>query len=185
MNKDYLFVIPPSESLLLQVKHYKTKVAEIIGQYDGMNSKAHLTVHNMANENPLEVEFALQKIKGRLSELPCVNIGVNGFKYFHHGETMTIYAAIKGTYQIDNWFHALKKCFGKCTLTTPHITVARSISANNFLKLWPQVRQLTYQDSFIADKVLIFEKNTIADGKGSTLIDTIHFKNEQNSDRST
>jgi 2'-5' RNA ligase len=166
------------------VSHYKSKVAEIIGDYDGMNSKAHITVQNIAKKNPLEVEVALQTIKKKMSELPCISIGVNGFNYFQHGETMTIYAAIKGTYQIDNWFHALKKCFGKCTLTVPHITVARSLSIDKFLKLWPKFRQLTYQDTFSADKVLVFEKNTIEDGKGYALIDIIYFKNEQNAVRS-
>jgi 2'-5' RNA ligase len=178
MNKDYLFVIPPSDALSLQVKHYKTKVAEIIGHYHGVNSKAHITVHNIPNENPLEVKLALQTIKKRMSELPCINIGINGFNYFQHGDKMTIYTAIKGTYQIDNWFHALKRCFGKCTMTVPHITIIKSTSANHFYKLWPQFKQLTYQDTFIADKILVLEKNTVQDDKGYREIDVINFKNK-------
>jgi 2'-5' RNA ligase len=178
MNKDYLFVIPPSRSISLQVSHCKSKAAEIIGQYYGVHSKAHMTIHNIYDQNPLEVEFALQKIKERMSELPCIDIGINGFNYFQHGDTMTIYTAIKGTYQIDNWFHALKKCFKKCTLTVPHITITRSISADHFYKLWPQFKHLTYQDTFIADKVLVFEKSTVQGERNYRKIDVIHFRNK-------
>ncbi len=187
MNKDYLFVIPPSESVYLQVSHYKSKVAEVIGQYHGMHTKAHLTVNYLPNKDPYQVALALETIKKSAVNLPPVNIGVNGFGFFehHHNNTLTIYIAIKGTYQTDNWLDALKKCFPTNYLKVPHITITKGMSADSFFQLWPQFKQLKYQDTFFADRVLVFERNTIPDTKGYALIDVIYFKNKENSDKST
>jgi len=177
MNKDYLFVIPPSDTVLLQVSHCKLKAADIIGQYRGMHTKAHLTVHYILNANSLIVETALPAIKGKIEILPRATIGVNGFNYFQQGNNMTIYAAIKGSYQTDNWFHELTKCFGSCKMHVPHITITRNITANEFYRLWPQFKQLTYQDTFVADRILVFEKDTLEEGKGYRQMDTLYFKN--------
>lgn len=187
MNKDYLFVIPPSNAVLLQVEHYKGEVAKIIGQYPGMHTKAHLTVNYLPNKNPHQVTLALETIKRNAVKLPPVNIGINGFSFFEHikNNTLTIYIAVKGTYQTDNWLDALKKCFPTTYLKIPHITITKGMSANNFYKLWPQFKQLTYQDTFVADKVLVFERNAIPDNKGYRKIDVIHFNNELDTSNST
>lgn len=179
MNKDYLFVIPPSEAVSLQVSHYKSKVAEMIGDYHGMNTKAHLTVNYLPNKDPHHVALALETIKSKAIKLPPVNIGVNGFDFFEHrkNDTLTIYVAIKGTYQTDNWLDALKKCFPTSYLKVPHITITKGMSADDFFRLWPQFKQLKYEDAFVADRVLVFERNTIPDTKGYSLFDVISFKN--------
>jgi hypothetical protein len=58
------------------------------------------------------------------------------------------------------------------------------MSADDFFQLWPQFKQIKYQDTFIADRVLVFERNAISDTKGYALIDVIHFKNKRDDDNS-
>ncbi|WP_345955902.1 2'-5' RNA ligase family protein [Mucilaginibacter sp. PAMB04168] len=176
---DYLFLLQPSDAVKEQIKHCKLKACEYIGHYQGMKATAHLSICEITRQKPHVIDSYLQTVKNKVNSIPPVNLEINGFDFFmHSNEHMTIYAAIKPTYKTDNWFALLKKLLNSKRPLTPHITVTRYIPVNDFYKLWPELRQVRYQDSFVANRLTILEKETFKPNAKYNIREEIYFKNE-------
>ncbi|MDT3401544.1 2'-5' RNA ligase family protein [Mucilaginibacter terrae] len=176
---DYLFLLEPSDVVKKQVEHCKLKASEYIGTYPGVKGTAHLSICMLERQKPHIINSFIESIKNKINSMPPVTLQVNGFEYFVHGEDrMTIYAAIKPTFKSDNWFALLRKQLNTKKLITPHITVTKHITTDDFYKLWRELRLVPYKESFTVDKLTILVKETFKPNAKYDIYERLYFKNE-------
>ncbi|MBS7563293.1 2'-5' RNA ligase family protein [Mucilaginibacter sp. Bleaf8] len=160
---DYLFLLPPNEHIKEKIAQYKQFAGNVIGSYPGMNATAHISVMHLYRQKPYFIKPFMETIRHGVVGTPAIILHVDGFQFFtHKDETMTIYAAIKPTYQTDNWFSGLKKKLKVGNQPfTPHLTILKTIPIDSFYKVWPLFKSQTYQDKFTVNRLFVLEKDSL------------------------
>lgn len=159
---DYLVILSPSEDICQQVEKFKRQSADIIGGYDSMRSKAHISIKPMPRRKPYMAEPELAGLKANIKLLPPVTLVIDGFDFFSHGEEYrTIYAKIQSSAATTLWFKALKKSLNIKDYLVPHITIARNIHKDDFDKLWPYLRKIKWVQDFEVNKLTILQREAL------------------------
>ncbi|WP_348047536.1 2'-5' RNA ligase family protein [Mucilaginibacter sp.] len=177
---DYMMVISPPAEVEEMIRKYKKASARLIGDFEGMYSKAHISITNQHRQMPDMMQQKLDCYMRPINRLRPVPMYVNGFSYFTHGNTTaTIYAKIELTPEVTNWFLHIKRIFGdKRKDTAPHITVAKSIPMEHFQKLWPKFIGQQYQFEFTPQSVTVLSRPMIGGhGKYWTPFKELYFNN--------
>jgi 2'-5' RNA ligase len=162
--QDYLLVLTPSDSVCKRIKRLKEDSAAIIGDYEGKYSKAHISIQQWPRKKPVWIDALLPKLERELLTLPPLVTGINGFDFFHHEENPTIYARLEQNQATALWFKHLKRFFSGGSFV-PHITIARSLPAPAFKKLWPYINKQEWQEEFKVDKLTILRRDMIGHDK--------------------
>lgn len=182
MYVDYLMLLSPPEEIKHEISRYKRASAKLIGNYKSMDSPAHISIKHMERQMPFMAETNISKMEKELNALPPVLLHVDGFKYFTHlHNRMTIYAHIRITHAVDEWFTQLKKKLNIKKTIVPHITIARDIAGNNFDLLWPNFRHKKLVEPFWANELIMLKRETFAPSPQWTSFKTFGFKNNKGS----
>ena len=156
---DYMIILSPTESICEQVEKHKANAAVVIGSYESLHSKAHITIKPMPRRKPYLAEHELLGLKNSLKPLPPVTLTIDSFDFFAHGdEYRTIYAKIRSTHLTTPWFKALKKALNIKDYLVPHITIARNIPTAQHNKLWPQFKKLQWVEDFEVNRLTILHR---------------------------
>jgi 2'-5' RNA ligase len=160
---DYMIVISPPVEVDEVIGKYKRATERLIGSFEGMRSKAHISVSQQHRQMPDLMQQKLDCYQRALNRLPPVKLYVNGFGFFKHGDTgATIYAKIELNNEVANWFKQLKRVFGdKKKDAVPHITVARNIPAERFQTLWPKFVDKQYRHDFTPQSLTVLSRPMI------------------------
>lgn len=159
---DYLIILSPSEDVCEQIEKYKHEATDIIGHYDSMRSKAHISIKPMPRRKPYMAEPELASLKTNVKQLPPVSLVIDGFDFFNHGEEYrTVYVKIQSSALTTQWFKALKKSLNIKDYLVPHITVARNIHKDDFDKLWPHFRKIKWVQDFEVNKLTILQREAL------------------------
>lgn len=159
---DYLIILSPSEDVCERIKQYKQRAGDIIGHYDSMHSKAHISIKPMPRRKPYMAEPELAALKVNVKQLPPVTLVIEGFDFFNHGEEYrTVYAKIQSSVFTTQWFKALKKSLNIKDYLVPHITVARNIHKDDFDKLWLHFRKIKWVQDFEVNKLTILQREAL------------------------
>ncbi|QJD95140.1 2'-5' RNA ligase family protein [Mucilaginibacter robiniae] len=127
-----------------------------------MQTQAHLTIHEFSRKNPGHIQEFVQQLYPKINNMPPITFQIDNFSSFKHGEeSRTLYAAIKPTYKTDNWLALFKQHLNVGEVITPHVTVAKNISIDQFLLLWPIFTNELFQEKFIADRLMILERESL------------------------
>ncbi|MDB5026242.1 MAG: 2-5 ligase family protein [Mucilaginibacter sp.] len=146
---DYMMILSPSESISEQMEKHRADVQGIIGAYERLDSKAHISIKPMPRRKPYLAEPEIMGLKNNLKLLPPVTLTIDGFDFFTHGdEYRTIYAKIRSTLQTTRWFKVLKKSLNIKDYLVPHIPIARNIHVSAHNKLWPQFKNMRWVEPF-------------------------------------
>jgi 2'-5' RNA ligase len=159
---DYLIVLSPPWDVCEQIENYKQQAADVIGHYDSMHSKAHISIKPMPRRKPYMAEPELAGLKANVKLLPPVTLVIDGFDFFNHGEEYrTIYAKIQSSVLTVQWFKELKKRLNIKDYLVPHITIARNIHKGDFDKLWPHLRKIKWVQDFEINKLTILQREAL------------------------
>jgi 2'-5' RNA ligase len=159
---DYLLILSPPDEISEQIDQHKQSAAGIIGNYDSMYSKAHISVKPMPRRKPYMAGPELAGLKTNVKLLPPVTLVIDGFDFFNHGEEYrTVYAKIQSTTFTAQWFKALKKALNVKDYLVPHITIARNIHKDDFEKLWPHFRKIKWVQDFEVSKLTILQREAL------------------------
>jgi 2'-5' RNA ligase len=182
MYIDYLMLISPPEDIKHEISRYKKASAKLIGNYKSMDSPAHISIKHLERQKPFMADVNLGQLENSLNALPPVLLHIDGFKYFPHlHNRMTIYAHIRITNAVDEWFTQLKKKLSIKKTIVPHITVARDIAGDDFDRLWPNFRHKKLVEPFWANKLVMLKRETFAPSPQWTSFKTFEFKNNKGS----
>lgn len=162
---DYLMLIAPPKSVMYDIDRYKRASARLIGNFDGMHSPAHISINHQHRCKPFIAQHGLSQMAENLGYLSPLQLQISNFKYFTHGQAgMTIYACIVLNEYNERWFKALRNSMRLVQKNfVPHITVVKNIPADKFNILWPKFENARYQSAFIADRLIVLQKETYAD----------------------
>lgn len=160
---DYMMIISPPAEVMEVIGKYKKATARLIGNFDGMYGKAHISVSNQHRQMPNIMLQKLDCYQRPINRLNPVKLYVNGFSFFKHGNTgATIYAKIELNPEVNNWFNHLKKIFGdKKKDAVPHITVAKNIPVEQFRVLWPKFADKQYRYEFTPQCLTVLSRPMI------------------------
>ncbi len=155
--QDYLLVITPSEEIISAVRGFKSLSKEKIGFYHSFSSKAHITINHYFDKNALFFNDRIPIYRSMAGRIDTFEIKINGFGYFENQGVYTIYAKVDLNQIITTRFRNLKKVFGTNVPQTPHITIARGLSANQFEVLWLEFKHKKFECCFYADEIVVLK----------------------------
>jgi 2'-5' RNA ligase len=159
---DYLIILSPPEDVCEQIDKHTQHAADIIGHYDSLHLKSHISIKPMPRRKPYMTEPELAWLKANVKQLPPVTLVIDGFDSFNHGEEYrTIYAKIQSSAFTTQWFKSLKKALNIKDYLVPHITVARNIHKDDFDKLWPYFRKIKWIQDFKVNKLTILQREAL------------------------
>ncbi|HTI61477.1 2'-5' RNA ligase family protein [Mucilaginibacter sp.] len=157
--KDYMIILSPPMSIAEQVKKYKQAAHRLIGDFESLHSKAHISLKRLHRQKPYWTEPQFDKLEKELSLLEPAALQLNGFATFLPTDYTTIYAAILSTPEMEDWFKRLRQCLGEKKFV-PHITIARQVSNDRARKLWPKFKDRPWSDQFEIKYLTILERST-------------------------
>jgi 2'-5' RNA ligase len=175
--QDYLIMLSPPENIIKRVKNLKDFSFNEIGEYESHYSKAHISVELWPRKKPVWIEPMIPKLERDLQTLPPVILNINGFDFFDHQERPSIYARLTSTPLTKVWFKHLRRYFSTPDFE-PHITITRSIPNDAFNKLWPQFKNLEWNEQFKVDKLTILRREMIGHDKSYKVYKEIPFNNK-------
>jgi 2'-5' RNA ligase len=180
MYEDYLMLLTPPEEIKHEITRYKKASAKLIGNYKSMDSPAHISILHLERQKPFMAETNINQIEKSLNTLPPVLLHIDGFKYFTHLHgRMTIYAHIRITPSVDEWFTSLKKKLKIRKTIIPHITITRDIPGNDFDLLWPNFRHKKLVEPFWANELTMLKRETFAPSPQWTPFKVFEFKSNK------
>jgi 2'-5' RNA ligase len=162
---DYLMIISPPEHIIKEINRYKRASVNTIGHFEGMHSAAHITITHQTRCKPFFAQPAINRMEQKLCTMPPIELQLNSFDFFDHGETTkTIYAEIKRSERVDNWFKLLISQMGiKVKHFVPHIPIARNIPITSFKKLWANFENRSWEESFKVNSLTILHRDTFVE----------------------
>jgi 2'-5' RNA ligase len=156
---DYLFILSPPGYINEKVKKYKQSSVRLIGDFEGRRSKAHISMKTPKHQRPGELDQLFDKLEKELSLIEPFTLHINGFATFLPTDFTTIYAAIKSTPEMEDWFKRLRKCLEE-KKTIPHITIARQVPNEKAKKLWSKFKDRPWDKGFEVDRLTILQRNS-------------------------
>ena len=157
--KDYLFILSPSKSIKEQVKKIKEEAEELIGTYESRHSQAHISAKALRRQKPFFTEPLIEQMEKELSLIEPFTLQLNGFATFLPTDFTTIYAAIKSTPEMEDWFKRLRKILTE-KKAVPHITIARQVPNDKAKKLWPKFKNRQWNELFEVTSLTILQRET-------------------------
>lgn len=156
-SQDYLLVISPNEEVTMVVKKFKQLAKQLIGPFPSFNSKAHITVNHYYDQNALCFDDRVTTYRNMISRISAFDILVNGFGYFEHQNTYTIYAKVELDPDITTTFFKFRQLFDTDVRNTPHITIAKGLTFEQFNTLWAHFKNLEFQYSFYTEEIVVLK----------------------------
>lgn len=174
---DYMLLLSPGDNVKAMVKEHKQYVAGVIGTYESLHSKAHISVHKMQRQKSFIAEPALRALNKNISTLPPITLTIDGFDYFNHGdEYKTIYVKLRISPITTLWFKTLKKHLNVKEFMVPHITIAGNIPVAAFNELWPHFKAINWVEQFTVNELTILQRETFASFATWQLFMTLPFE---------
>lgn len=160
---DFMMVLSPTDAVKAQIREHKQYAAQIIGNYESMNSIAHISIKNLSCQKIFLTEPAILNLKQKLAIMPPVTLTIDSFDYFNHGEGFkTIYARLRSAPSTSLWFKELKRHLHVKAFLVPHITITRNIPIEQFNQLWPYFSNLKWDESFTITALTVLQRETFA-----------------------
>lgn len=175
---DYLLVLSPPKSIVDHVRIDKRYSEKLIGNFESLNSKAHLTMSNYFLKNTYEVEPLIPHLQYKMSMLPSITLNINGYNYFETGNKRTIYASPTIDSDAELWFEQMRDHV-KSNSITPHITIAKNISEEQFEILWSMFKDRKWIESFHIDRLTILKRQSIGLNNNYVKLKELEFKNDK------
>ena len=162
--KDYLLILSLPDKINQQVKKYRQSTARLIGDFEGMHGKAHITLKRLRRQRDEYTDQLFTQIAKELSLLEPITLQINGFATFLPTDYTTIYAAIKSTPAMEDWFKRLRRSLEE-KKAVPHITIARQVPNELAKKVWPKFKDRPWDDKFELKRLTILYRETYSNDK--------------------
>lgn len=151
--KELFFMISPPPHIMSDVFVLKDDVHYLIGhEFDDRYSKAHISLFKYSDEH---VDDMIRHVEAKAATFKAFNIFIKDLNVFYNGANRTIYLDIVNKYPVREIFEKLIK---EDSGYTPHITIAKKLSSEDFLKAWPYLKDLPYSQHFLCDRITVLAR---------------------------
>lgn len=152
--QELFFMIAPPRHIASDVAVLKDDVHYLIGHdFEDRLSKAYVPLFKYNDEH---IDDMLAYVEEKAASFEGFNVFLKDFNVFYYGSKRTIYMDIVNKYPIREIFENLVK---EDPSFTPHITIARNLSSEDFLKCWPYLKELNYSNQhFLCDRITVLAR---------------------------
>ena len=154
-RSELYFIIAPPRHILSDVSVIKDDVHYLLGhKFDDQHSKAHIPLFRYNDKYDREM---IRFVESKAQEFEPFNVLLKDFGVFHHGSKRTVYMDIVYKSPIQEIFSKLVK---EDENFVPHITIARNLEVEDFLRCWPYLKGLRYGNQhFHCDRITVLQKH--------------------------
>jgi len=154
-QEELFYLISPSPPIVDFVTRLKAHVEDILGhQYESRFSKAHVSLLKDSQEH---AESFLYDAEEKVRRIRPFIIPVKNLKVFWQGhDKRAIYLDIVYKTPICEIFKMLTQSSSQFT---PHITIAKNLEIEEFLKIWKALRNISYSNDFWCDHITVLRKS--------------------------
>lgn len=156
--QELFFIIAPPRHIKSDVSVLKDDVHYLIGhRFDDQFSSAHIALFKYADEH---IDDMIAHVEEKAASFAPFNVFLKDFGVFYNGSKRTIFMDIVNKYPIREIF---EKTVKEDADFTPHITIAKNLTNEDFLKCWPYLKSLNYSNQhFLCDRITVLARS----GKG-------------------
>ena len=154
--KELFFLISPPRHIASDVSVLKDDVHYLIGrQLEDRFSKAHISLFKFSDtEN--HMRHMVRFVEARAAEIVPFNIFLKDFGVFYSGPYRTIYMDIVNKSPVEDIFERIVK---QDANYTPHITITKNLTVDEFLRCWPYLKGLNYSNQhFLCDRITVLAR---------------------------
>lgn len=151
LPQELFFIIAPPRHIKSDVSVLKDDVQYLIGrEFDDRYSIAHISLFKFINQR--HFHDIIEHVEAIATDFKPFNIFIKNMVAFHHGSYRTICLDIVNKSHIRDIF---EKTVKEDAHYTPHITIARKLAAEDFLKAWPYLQDFSYSQHFLCDRITV------------------------------
>ncbi|MBT1686969.1 2'-5' RNA ligase family protein [Dawidia soli] len=151
--KELSFIISPPPHIRSDAFVLKDDVHYLIGHpFTDRYSRAHISLFKYNDEH---MDDMIRYVAAKATYMRPFNVFVKDLAAFHHGRYRTLYLDIVNKYPIRDMFEKLVR---EDAHFTPHITIARMLSQEDFEKCWPHLENLRYSQHFLCDRITVLAR---------------------------
>jgi 2'-5' RNA ligase len=153
--QELFFLIAPPRHIASDVSVLKDDVHYLVGhKLEDRHAKAHISLFKYSDQH---VDDMIRFVEFRAREFKPFNIFLKDFGVFYNGPKRTIYMDIVNKYPIQEIFEKLVKVDSGFV---PHITIARNLAIDDFLRCWPYLKGLNYSNQhFLCDRITVLARS--------------------------
>jgi hypothetical protein len=151
--QELLFLISPPPHISSDVSVLKDDVQFLIGhEFDDRYSKANISLFKYNDEH---IDDMIHHVESKAAHFKPFNVFIKNLNVFRYGSARTIYLDVVNKYPIRDIFEKLVK---EDINYTPHISIAKNISLEDFLKSWAYLKDLSYSQHFLCDRITVLAR---------------------------
>ena len=154
--KELFFIISPPRHILSDVSVLKDDVHYLIGhELEDRFTKGNIALFKYSDtEN--RMNHMLRFVEDRAAAIEPFNVFLKDFGVFYNGSFRTIYMDIVNKSPIQEIFEKIVK---EDPDYIPHITIAKNLAINDFLRCWPYLKGLRYSNQhFLCDRITVLAR---------------------------
>lgn len=154
--KELFFIISPPRHIASDVFVLKDDVHYLIGrELEDRYTRAYISLFKFSDtEN--HMKHIIRFVEARAAEIPAFNVFLKDFGVFFNGSQRSIYLDIVNKSPIQEVFEKIVKQESEYT---PHISIARNLGTEEFLKCWPYLKGLNYSNQhFLCDRITVLAR---------------------------
>lgn len=152
---ELFFIISPPRHIMSDVSVLKDDVHYLIGRkLEDRHSIAHISLFKYNDEH---IHDIIRHVETKAAHFKPFNVFLKDFGVFYSGSKRTVYMDIVNKYPIQEIFEKVVK---EDSGYTPHITIAKNLAMDEFLRCWPYLKGLNYSNQhFLCDRITVLARN--------------------------
>ena len=154
--KELFFIISPPRHIVSDVSVLKDDVHYLIGhETEDRYSRANIALFKYSDTQH-RMNHMLRFVEARAAGFEPFNVFLKDFGVFYNGSYRTIYLDIVNKSPIQEIF---EKTVKEDPTYIPHITIARNLAIEDFLRCWPYLKGLRYSNQhFLCDRITVLAR---------------------------
>ena len=152
--EELFFIISPPPHIMSDVSVLKDDVQFLVGhELDDRYAKAYISLFKFSDKD--HFRDILKYVEFKAAYFKTFNIFIKNLNVFHHGDHRTIYLDIVNKYPVHDIF---EKLVMEDRNYKPHITVAKNMESEDFLKTWLYLKDFKYSQHFHCDRITVLAR---------------------------
>jgi 2'-5' RNA ligase len=153
VSDELFFMIAPPKAIVDYVAQLKSFVRDAIGhRIEDDLSSAHISLYKYSNPH---AEDLLYQVDSKISSFTPFHVYLKDLNVVNEGNLWTIYLEIVHKAPIRE---LAENIAGQDVDLMPRITIARNLELNDFLKVWRNLKDLSYSQYFRCDHITVLKK---------------------------
>lgn len=171
-GREYLLVLNPDENITSDIRYFKNKIWELVGDFPGHYALPHITIYNFLGFEEKE-DAILDALTNVCKNVKSTFVHVENFNCFEGSGTIYLSPhpknyfsfLLKALYPVIFNCNGINRQSNIYSSTEPHITIARGLKKPQFGQAWQHFKEKSYRGSFVAESLVLLRKELLKNEK--------------------